>query len=170
MVILSDKNFRMRCQRYETFLKRCIIRSLVESEFLCYELGYVKIYEGESIPRSCEKVELSFVKLSPVEVLSLIRNPNDGKYVVELSEETDPEFCTVEKRVIGIGDSIDEALDRGLLNITTAQFRSLIYDIGFILNGDESVRERAKERVRYIRNIARAIGYLRSAARTENHA
>mgnify|MGYP001773038637 CR=1 FL=1 len=137
----------------------------MESEFLCYELGYVKIYEGESIPRSCEKVELSFVKLSPVEVLSLIRNPNDGKYVVELSEETDPELGIMKNYVVGIGDSIDEALDRGLTNIATAQFRGLIYDIGFILNGDESAREKVKERVGYIRNVAHAIGYLRSVVR-----
>ena len=162
MVILSDKNFRMRCQRYETFLKRCIIRSLVESEFLCYELGYVKIYEGESIPRSCEKETLAFAKLSPVETLSIIRNPNDGKYIVELSEETDPELGIVKNYAAGIGDSIDEALNRGLMNIAIAQFRGLINDI---LNGDESARERAKDRAGYIRNVSHAIGYLRSVVR-----
>mgnify|MGYP001772540081 CR=1 FL=1 len=137
----------------------------MESEFLCNELGFVKVREGESIPRSCEKVELTFVKLSPVEVLSLIRNPNDGKYIVELFEETNPELGIVKNYVLGIGDSIDEALDRSLSNITTAQFRGLIYDIEFILNGDESARERAKGRVGYIKKITDGIKYLMSKSK-----
>ena len=134
----------------------------MNTEFICYELGYVTIGESDTIPNSCEKVELAFVKLSPVEVLSLIRNPNDGKYIVELSEETNPELGIVKNYAIGIGDSIDEALDRSLLNITTAEFRRLIYDIRFILNRDESARRKAKERVEYIRNVTQAIGYLRN--------
>ena len=134
----------------------------MNTEFICYELGYVMIGESDTIPNSCEKVELAFVKLSPVEVLSLIRNPNDGKYIVELSEETNPELGIVKNYAIGIGDSIDEALDRSLMNIAIAQFRGLINDI---LNGDESARRKAKERVEYIRNVTQAIGYLRSVVR-----
>ena len=48
------------------------------------------------------------------------------------------------------------------MNIAIAQFRGLINDI---LNGDESARERAKDRARYIRNVSHAIGYLRSVVR-----